>query len=256
MLDERTPSLPSATSGIASLVPQLFYDVISRLIPGSFLLLLYTTILLGPRCTVDVTKHLYEAGGLKNATITFLFLLILSVLSYAFSILLWQQWPFLKRLIYPTGEEENTQPKKNSQHCQEFNTIEKVRSFKYDFVKHRDPLAGSRITKLSAEIHMAETLAVGLAYAALVAVFCTLTLDSQAIRPDKTRGLLVIGCLVGVFGSIRARKYFCSRADYAVKNYYEIHNGPEKLKDGTKMYNQDSNKHNPCVSESNRIQNV
>lgn len=80
---------------------------------------------------------------------------------------------------------------------------------------------------------MTETLAVGLAYAALVAVFCTLTLDSQSI----TRGLLVIGCLVGVFGSIRARKYFCSRADYAVKNYYEIHNGPENLKDGTKMYN-------------------
>src|SRR5260221_4055377 len=132
-------------SGLGSWVPQLFYDVIARLVPGAVIIGTLAMTVAGP----ERTKSFIEAWMTKPAShypSLIIIVIIGSVLAYAIAIIfLGLCWPIEKHVLRAK--------------------LGKDFALRYDFIKEKDPPAGSRITKLKAEMHMTELLALGFSIA-------------------------------------------------------------------------------------------
>lgn len=214
-------TIQGTAGSLASVVPQLFYDVIARIIPGAFLFGLYVVVMLGPMEALATVKKLQSVD--LDATTVLLLLLVGSVLSYALSVLLWRQLPLPRTLREYKGVKYEKTPE--------------IKSFMYDYIKHKDPVAGSRITKLTAEIHMTQVLSAGFIYAFLLTcLMYLLPFLGIPTTSDPTRWLLLPVSALGLLGSYLSRGYFCARSKLALENCYEIHDGPEKRRDGTPMF--------------------
>ncbi len=187
------PGQQESGTGIGSWVPQLFYDIIARLVPGTVIIGTLAVAIAGP----GESKRFFDVWMNKPASSYPSLVIVVGagfVLSYALGIIFLGLSAPIEALAY---------------------RLVKVKSdfvLRYDFVKQRDPPAGSRITKLKAEMHMTELLILGFSIA--------LVIDLVKIRSSSggSRGLLALVLLIAILGSIGALRHFIVRQNRAVEN--------------------------------------
>lgn len=139
---------------IASWIPQVFYDLIGRIIPGSILLTLSYVIL--HEHSIDQTKQ----GFIDSVIFTqpqCLLLFEVILFSYFISTLLGGIWMFLSRKEWKELDLKSIEAKAKTPD----QTYPHV-SFLYDAIQYKLPSVGSRLAKLSAERHSARVLTIGL----------------------------------------------------------------------------------------------
>lgn len=147
-------------SQIAGLVPQVFYDLIGRIAPGAFLLVMGFLLLHREDCECSVARLLWETK------IPYSLLLLLGLLfSYMTGILLGGIGYFIedilrkRRFVILHKGEILSDSKPN---------IDSI-SYLYDAIQYYDPATGARLAKLSAEKNMCRVLIVG--YVILIIVY-------------------------------------------------------------------------------------
>jgi hypothetical protein len=156
---------------ISILIPQLFYDVIGRIVPGATLLTSTLILFEGPKCALH---HLGTWSEDSNGAGIPTVLIILGNLlaSHILASLIGGIWFRLYRVKYGwagRGEREMERKLKQSLNVSDFSqkymskmktTTEKIACM-YDYVLLQCPKAGARIAKLRAEQHMSGVLMIG-----------------------------------------------------------------------------------------------
>ena len=163
---EESPRHTERALSVWNWVPQLFYDLIAKGIPGAFLLGVFPFVWNGPKSAgADVAEWLSRPAG-QYPSVAF-FLILLPIIYYSLSticlgiwflVLGYALWLFDKltrvRNLFETGFPSNQE------------NLGEI----YESVKIANASAGNRITKLKAELHMSGALFVGL-FAAIIAWF-------------------------------------------------------------------------------------
>jgi len=151
-------------------IPQVYFDIIGRVIPGTLIMGLAWIAVHGPK---GFWKSLNDwLDGSKVTTIivaTVLFILT----SYTLAILIWCVWSCVITKIF----EDSKANEKIYWDNKEFRR-------KYEKLKYYNTAAGNRVTKLKAQIHMAETLFIGLPLSCSIGVITYL--------------IEVITCFIGI----------------------------------------------------------
>lgn len=134
---------------LSALIPQLFFDLIARIIPGPIILFSLYLLFLDNRLLNSQDLWVSIKAFLPHNKF-FMFCIAIVVL-YSSSVLFYGIWaaivrllcfvrlPFMKAYV-------------------EVNDSSEQFSFRQDYIKLHAPIAGSRITKLKAEIHMSGSL--------------------------------------------------------------------------------------------------
>ncbi len=191
--------------GIVFWVPQLFFDIIARLIPGPIIIGAISFAYVGPAAGLCMMRNWLAKPSDSYPPVTLLIGALFGV-SYTFAIILRGIGRVLS-LLYSTirGSRKSKEAPTPGKH-NDF-------SMKYDFIKRNDPSAGGRITKLHAEESMTKVLILGFVI-------------SFAINLWKWLGSLDVGrlqlgliLLLAVIGSIGANYHFARRIKTAVENY-------------------------------------
>ena len=133
-------------SQIASLIPQVFYDLIGRIIPGAFLLVIGFLLVR----KADFGDRITQLSS--EMQIRYSLLLIMGILfSYMTGILLGGIGYFIEDILRKIKEGDSLATKLDNDSI----------SYWYDAIQHYDPAAGARLAKLSAEKNMCRVLIVG-----------------------------------------------------------------------------------------------
>lgn len=174
---------------ISVIIPQLFYDLIGRIIPGAGLVSLTALLLLGPDVTVQVVTT-WSTGALSpgHTAAPFAFVLLGNLLiSYLIGSLLGGIWfriyrlmlasygessldSFLAMVVKPDQTNRDTSNSCLAGDSRIFTFLDKLKKspysnaridLLYDFVHLKCPTAAARIAKLRAEQPMSGVLVVG-----------------------------------------------------------------------------------------------
>lgn len=199
---------------IAQLIPQLFYDLIARIVPGIALLAYAFMLAYGPRNGL----HVFTTWADPTATMTFVsgwVVLPCNMLAaYVLGALLGGLWFRLYRYrpsefgsLASAGEDRIDQMFASTfkgyhlwvgpQRVDTMGPTQRV-AFMYDLIQYHQPSAGIRIAKLRAEKHMAGILGIGFLVLALVTPF------RLAIAPGMQSTFWWIAEALLVFGAIGA----------------------------------------------------
>lgn len=135
---------------IIKAIPQVDFDIIGRLIPGTIVI---GSILLAAIGTETGPESFWnKLLNLLNSTPKLTIFVVLVILaSYTLATLLWCFYSLLMKIFFRKKYWDN----------------EKFR-WKYEKIKYKNPSAGDRITKLKAHVHMAETLIPGFFISSLI----------------------------------------------------------------------------------------
>jgi hypothetical protein len=191
------PGPHEGSNGIGSWVPQLFYDIIARLVPGAVIIGTLALTVAGP----EEAQNFVQAWLNKPSSSYPSLVVIVGVgfvLFYALGIIFLGLCSPIEWLAFKLVK------------------VKKDFVLKYDFVKQHDPPAGSRITKLKAEMHMTELLVLGFIFSLLINLF------KMRYSSGGSRGLLALVLLIAISGSIGALRHFIIRQNHAVENYAKL----------------------------------
>jgi hypothetical protein len=211
----------------ASVVPQVFYDIIARIIPGSILLLCFYYL-----SNDEIRKYLQtELDGFAPHILVKVFIWILG--SYVFVLLIWQiagiskylyrkilklnNW--FKKIINNKNSASEDKSPEDATDSDDFVSKKDIAAYIYDFIKTQDYAAGARITKLRAEIHATEVLSVGLIFLFLYYVYILKS------NNDSVSWIHVLIFLIFFIGLIKANIYFRKSSSMAIRNYFLIYKG-------------------------------
>lgn len=203
---------PEATS-VLTWVPQLFYDLIGRVVPGAAVSASYFLLLRDSAEVKSLVSFLLtESGGLSLPVL----LLIGLLLSYLVGVLLGaigflvqsSEWK-TETITLSIHEPPNLE------------TQALLRSFMYDAVQLYNPQVGARLAKLSAEQHMCRVLMVG--FIGLVPT--RLALQTQHILgtgPGTLCATIILSfvALVVVFSSALFHRHLDIRSTRQLANYW------------------------------------
>ena len=210
-MDEKEKS-KETFGGLASVIPQVFYDVIARIIPGGIILIILFVLSKGNiENSLESTKTYFSA---EKSMSSFLFFCLWVLLSYGLAILMWRQIDWYNLLF----DREKFRKKGIS--------ASKYDSYLYDYIKTKDSAAGARITKLSAEIHMTEVFSVGIFYTILYNSFliiCQIVTNSCPMAFNVWSEIILI---IFLLSSHSLRNFFEIRVNRAIHNYFIIYGNP------------------------------
>jgi hypothetical protein len=181
-------------------IPQLFYDIIARIVPGTVIIGVLALTTAGPEQSARIVADWLNKPGERYPSIIVMVVFGFA-LSYTLAIVLLGLCHVMSKLV----------PKRLKSVAPDDEY-----PMKYDFIKSCDPAAGSRITKLTAERHMAGILTFGLSLALLINfLMWWSTGDSRVI--------LMLVLILAIVGSVGAFRYFIDRQNQAIKNYCKLH---------------------------------
>jgi hypothetical protein len=252
-----------AGSALASLIPQLFFDIIARIIPGCVISVLFGILALShwqklPEWCKDgkvVNEHFLNEHFL-------LFLLVFIAIIYIVSVMFYGIWAFLMHSVYnfvvmidriivkiTTNWEPNNFFKKLVCSIRRFFDglfVEVVEacpefSFRHDYIKLNAPIAGSRMTKLKAEIHMSGSLA---------AVFVIGLALSLYFSKNSWIAILLFFAALGCFFSNR---HFTRRLHRSVNSYSALLGYPTNKKHSYPEYNIHQTDASVCKAKQLRL---
>lgn len=209
--------MPSQDDGSFTLkpsIPQLFYDVIARIVPGAVIVGVLALAVAGPEKSARVVEEWLNKRGDQYPSIT-LMVFVGFVSSYTLAIVLLGCWHLVSAIVCKTGLDA---------YLPNWTKISSDAELpmKYDFIKTNDPMAGSRITKLTAERHMAGILIFGLSLALLVNL-------SNMFGPfDGSRVIPAVAIGFSIAGSVGALWHFSHVQELAINNYASLLSYPAK----------------------------
>ncbi|SRR6266545_729740 len=139
---------------IGGWIPQIFYDLIGRVVPGAFLLLLCFVLFLDPVSAQAIAVFLFKKPGvpftailLSGLTVAYVAGTLLGAVGFTIWHREWTTRGLSKlKVEYPDADKSATTGV----------------SLMYDYVLLREPAAGARVVKLRAEQHMCRALIVGM----------------------------------------------------------------------------------------------
>lgn len=207
MTETKTETQSDSLKTAINWVPQIFYDLIARIIPGFVILSGSIVIVLADERSKDALLSFPAITSSWVGATTAIFAAI--SISYAIGVLL----SGLRYLIF--GVCFVIPPFRNKGFDRETGIRNEKEEFwdKYDFIKKEFPPAGNRITKLKAEVHMSHVLCAGAPILMLIA----LDIKTELFWFPYFRWALLVGWL----GSIGAIWHFIGRITSAVTNYAE-----------------------------------
>jgi hypothetical protein len=194
--------MASITSSITEAVPQISYDVIGRLVPGTTVILSLAIVYVGP------TRAFTQLNALltnPNSAISVWALLLLLLIAYTVSIVLFGIWnlarTLLRRMRSPKKERDPKQPSP---------------ALMYDAIRVKSPEAGARLVKLSAERHLAQVLITGWSIAGALNLYLLIRASSME------RVLLEIAFAVGIIGAYSFMRRIEKAYNTNLKNHWLI----------------------------------
>ncbi|MDJ0840356.1 MAG: hypothetical protein QNK37_27850 [Acidobacteriota bacterium] len=186
---------PKTAVGIGSWIPQVFYDLIARIISGIYVLGIFALSTNEYSQRYNILQHYFNSP--KSSTSTFLLFIGVLVLSYIIAVFLLglSEFTIFRKIISTRDTNEEV----------DF-------SLKYDFIKLYNPIIGNRITKLKAEIHMSKVLVVG----SIIAL--PVNMLNSYFFWDPFYLFLSFFLLLQSVSFYLSGKYFSSRMEYAIEN--------------------------------------
>jgi uncharacterized membrane protein SirB2 len=198
---------------ISSLIPQVFFDIIARVVPGFVMLSVYLIIYLHFDKYGEMLKEWFGPSNNKiPSSSPFLFFLLIVAYSYALGMLLWGirygiHWGLCrdkKFVVLETGiklDNNLTRDQYRLDYCR---------------IKKYEPMAGTRLTKIKAEIHMTMALTSGFAIACIVSLFVA------DITDDAERFLYSMLFLLVAVASEAAGMHFRRHMKKSIENIKEV----------------------------------
>ena len=170
-----------------SLIPEIFFDLIARVVPGSILLLLAAAVQLGPRKSLELAVSEVPASNLASV-------LLFGIGAYFIAIILNQVWDSISRAIRRNRSED----------------LPDLNEFR---IRKLLPYEGSRLGKLQAEKKLCEVLIPGMSILTVTNAWIIAT-RAGAVTAERfsflAAMLIVIAALWGWRNSLereRARSY-------------------------------------------------
>lgn len=148
--DSRSSKVNSRITQSGKLIPQIFYDLIGRIIPGAILLFLFFYIVEGCHLFISFKTILFD-GNFNYFPI----FIVGIFLSYFIGIV----FGALGYFIY--GKEWKRNINNIDFNSLDFCESQTKASYIYDVIQHMAPDAGARLAKLSAEMNMCRVLIIG-----------------------------------------------------------------------------------------------
>ena len=189
-------------------VPQLFFDLIARLVPGAALLLFFVSIHLGEEGVFRILGVAMVGSAAEHLPVVSL-LIAGSVISYVLAMLIWGLWTIVIRVFVHTVPWFRERDYETLLKCDDL-------AKKYEIIKLHNPVAGARMTKLKAEIHLSSTLLLGVLLGMPVAIF----LPREVGNAVQVVSWLVP--LVAALGALGALVHFVKRLEEVVENCAEL----------------------------------
>jgi hypothetical protein len=190
-------------------IPQVFYDLIARLIPGSILIWSSYIVYFGTSICIEHFKKIMN----KTWEINFLLFIMILLVAYIISIILSGLCSFISKLksFLKTIFEKKVDKKDNFYDNLKNNTIIaenalKIQSkqniefpgtvFIYDYIRFKRPDIGARFVKLRAELRMSKVL--GLGWMILFILNILKVPFDSIIELDTIKEFLIIECIIGI----------------------------------------------------------
>ena len=187
-------------SAITEAVPQIGYDFIARIIPGTLLIFSLIIAALGPARALPTI----DAWVIHPDTPPSGWGVILFVLSgYVLSLLLTGMWYLLKPLLRLAQKKEDE--KENV-----------IFTLPYDMIREKMPRTGARIVKLSAEMRLGGSLAVGWSICAAINTYFLISDFSL------DRLWLEVALIVGIVAASSFRNHIAEQRRTRVDNHWLI----------------------------------
>jgi len=214
MTDEKTRASESVArlgTGISSWVPNLYYDLIARVVPGFVVATTLGVVLAGP---APSWRSIREMVSSETQPSIFLLLLIGLPIAYTVSVICYGLDRALRKRIRHSSMAAHEWP-------DDF-------SMKYDFIKSKQPSTGNEAGKLRAEVHMTHVLQTGWVL--------TLLIGLARISGSTTLGELeLLGIVfVCIFAAGSTRSHLHGRLIKKIANYARIlgYDEPPPVTDG------------------------
>lgn len=135
------------TSSLSNLIPQLFFDMIARFLPGLVIILSFNFVL---NNIIEKLKVTYDYPYLKYV--------VFVIACYYASIIFYGLWCAVNSLLRKILQKEKKE-------------LDDDFSLRHDFIKLNAPNAGNRIAKLKAEKHMSCELTVAFSFCFIISIF-------------------------------------------------------------------------------------
>lgn len=205
------------SSSLIDLVPQILYDLIARVIPGVSILLAVYISSKGP--TIALNHIVSLIYGKIN--LTFSMLVILLIISYTISIILFGLIHLIKNIYLFIFLRKNNKRRVSildpiEDIEEEFKFNKPSEPFMYDTIRVKSNEAGVRLVKLRAEGHSAQILIAG--------IIISLIINTWFLIHDFKfeRLILSIIYLFIIIGAINFNKYITARYKVNLKNHWKI----------------------------------
>lgn len=219
--DKAIKALEETGGAINGVLPQVFFDLVGRMIPGT--VILTGGLICVPEVRAQVMNNLERILELKSAMVTFATIIVAACACYLFAMFFYgcflvltdwrSKWLFRCFGIPLAPDLSESEPAKRSKDGEPEPTF----SNKLDTIKLVAPGAGSRIVKIKAEIHCVSTLLPAGGFFALTTVF-----QCAAYRQWW---LMVMSLLISVaaIGALRRLlSYLDNRWKCAIESYYNV----------------------------------
>lgn len=226
----------TALQKVANCVPQVYFDIIGRVIPGTLIMGSIWIAVHGP-CKFWISLKSYlDTSSVSSVTVSTVLVLLTS---YTLAILIWCVLSCLITTICKIFDEPKSGIMKKL--CDKIYWDNKDFHEKYEKLKYYDISAGNRVTKLKAQIHMAETLFIGLPLSCLVGIitymievlsyfwsFSELKVEMSSLLPRFVSWALMLSAAIC---SLFARQYFIDHMNHSLDNNPELIRRKEKHSD-------------------------
>jgi hypothetical protein len=184
------------TSSLSNLIPQLFFDMIARFLPGLVAIFSFNFVF---NDIIGKLKSVHNYPYLKYV--------VFVIACYYISIILYGLWcasEFMLSQLLPENIKDKLKDYILPQGSESSVSNEQF-SLRYDFIKLRAPSAGNRITKLKAEVHMSCELTMTFFLCFIASIF----------RCD----IFILFFFISSIGAFFSYKYFSERLWRAVGSY-------------------------------------
>jgi len=175
-------------------IPEVFYDLIGRIMPGILILFCVSLVVVGP---IEVSRFVLW----NTLDLNIWMALIGIVISYFIAIVLTNIWDFFYEKIISRKK---------------YNDKKDGDSVDFNIILKQDPGLASRLIKLSAEQNMCKAMIVGLTILSIINLW--IWFSGSSIEFDD-RFWLIIGFLISILSFLEWLHQLKNRYDYEINNF-------------------------------------
>lgn len=218
----------AALQKVVSCIPQVYFDIIGRVIPGTLIMGSTWIAVRGTYKFWESLKSCLVKSTISSATLATVLVILTS---YVLAFLIWCFWSCLITIICKLCKVcDKPECRMKKWVCEKIYWDNEDFRKKYEKLKYYNTAAGNRITKLKAQIHMAETLFIGLPPSCLVGIITYLLGAIEQPPPLIYFIISWIFLLVAAFCSLFARQYCIAHMNDSLNNNLRILNAKEVWK--------------------------